>query len=123
MNFLLDENFPKNAGCLAEELGHRVYDFRLVGREGAPDLELIRIAMEKQAIILTTDRDFFHTLGRMYPGHPGIVVIALKKPTRAAIIGRLRWFLERFGEAEIPGRCFQLRDQAWMVYPPFDAPS
>ncbi|MGJ8642603.1 MAG: DUF5615 family PIN-like protein [Luteolibacter sp.] len=119
MNFLLDENFPKSACAIVEAAGHQVFDFRLIGKEGSPDLEVINIAKEKKAVILTTDRDFFHTLGRLNPGHHGILVIALKRPTRDAIIDRLQWFLNRFTESDISGRYFQLRDEAWMVYPPF----
>jgi len=77
------------------------------------------LALEKRAVILSTDRDFFHTLGRQFPEHDEIVVIALKKPTRDALLNRLRWFLEEFGISDVSGRSFQLRDRAWMVYPPF----
>jgi len=31
MNFLLDENFPKAARPVLEELGHKVFDFRIFG--------------------------------------------------------------------------------------------
>ena len=120
MNFLLDENFPSSARTVVEDLGHQVFDFRKLGEIGAPDTEIMKMAFTKYAAILTTDRDFFHTLGRQYPGHHGIIVIALKRPTRASIMSRLEWFLKRFKPEEISGRAFQLRDQAWMVYPPLN---
>tara|TARA_R110002096_G_scaffold32166_16_gene93754 strand:- start:530 stop:925 length:396 start_codon:yes stop_codon:yes gene_type:complete len=122
MTFLFDENFPKAARPILEQLGHDVFDFRLLGDEGAPDSEVMSLAIEKRAVILSTDRDFFHTLGRLNPGHYGILVIALKRPTRDALIGRLQWFLDHFGDSDVSGRSFQLRDTAWMVYPPFDNP-
>lgn len=78
------------------------------------------MAIEKRAVILSADRDFFHTLGRLNPGHYGILVIALKRPTRDALIERLQWFIDHFGDSDVSGRSFQLRDSAWMVYPPFD---
>ena len=120
MNFLFDENFPKAARSVLEQRGHQVFDFRILGVEGAPDSEVLRIALEKSAVVLTTDRDFFHTLGKQYPEHCGILVVALKRPTRAALLDRMRWFLDHFGERDVKGRAFQLRDRAWMVYPPFD---
>ena len=122
MNFLLDENFPKAARPVLEELGHEVFDFRILGDKGAPDTEVIGLAIEKRAVILTTDRDFFHSLGRQYPDHYGIVVIALKRPTRETLLGRLQWFLDHFEDSDVSGRSFQLRDSAWMVYPPFHKP-
>lgn len=123
MNFLFDENFPKAARSVLEKLGHEVFDFRILGEEGAPDSEVMGLAIKKRAVILSTDRDFFHTLGRQYPNHFGILVIALKRPTRDALIGRLQWYLDHFGDSDVSGRTFQLRDSAWMVYPPFDNPS
>ena len=78
------------------------------------------MAAEKSAVILSTDRDFFHTLGRRDPGHSGIIVIALRQPNRVALLERLEWFLDHVGVDKLPGRTFQLRDQTWMVYPPLD---
>ncbi|MFM2199819.1 MAG: hypothetical protein RLZZ505_3251 [Verrucomicrobiota bacterium] len=117
MTFLLDENFPKSARTLLEERSHTIIDFRIDGVVGAEDSEVIRLAQRSNAVILTTDRDFFHTLGRQHPDHHGIVVIALKKPTRSLILARLLWLLDHVDAAEIPGRAFQLRDQSWQVYP------
>ena len=118
MIFLFDENFPKTARADLEERGHEVLDFRDEGQEGAPDQDVMRLAIERGAVVLTTDRDFFHTLAQRFPGHPGIVVIALKKPTRAAIQGRLAWLLEHLTETQLRGRAVQLRDRTWQVVPP-----
>jgi predicted nuclease of predicted toxin-antitoxin system len=121
MRFLLDENFPKAACSLLFSLSHEVFDFRDVGVEGSPDSEVIEMAVSRSAVILTTDRDFFHTLGQQFPDHLGIIVVALKKPTRDKIIQRLKWLLEHVPEESIAGRAFQLRDQAWQVYPPLES--
>ncbi len=118
MTFLLDENFPKSVRAILEDAGHRVLDFREIGFAGAPDEGVMSVALGNGAVILTTDRDFFHTLGRRFPDHYGIVVVALKKPTRDSIIGRIVWFLETIALDDLKGRSFQLRDKAWMVYPP-----
>ena len=118
MNFLFDENLPKAARAVLESAGNEVFDFRRVGIIGSTDEAIVTMALEKSTAILTTDRDFFHTLGRRYPEHHGIIVIALKQPTRLSIIGRLEWFLEHIDVEKLPGRTFQLRDRAWMVYAP-----
>jgi predicted nuclease of predicted toxin-antitoxin system len=120
MTFLLDENFPKSARQFLEERSHAVIDFRIDGVVGADDSEVISLAQRNSAVILTTDRDFFHTLGRQHPNHHGIIVIALKKPTRSLILERLLWLLDHIDGAEILGRAFQLRDQSWQVYPALD---
>ena len=120
MRFLLDENFPKAVRPLLLSLSHEVIDFREVGVGGSPDSQVVSMAITNSAVILTTDRDFFHTLGQQFPDHPGIIVVALKKPTREKIIQRLKWLLEHVDKGSIAGRAFQLRDQAWQVYPPLD---
>lgn len=118
MNFLLDENFPKSAVELLTRSGHRVFDSRELAGIGATDERIVRVALENSAVVLTTDRDFFHTLGRRIPSHHGIVVIALRQPNRDAILKRLEWFLENGLPESLPDRVFQLRDHTWMVYPP-----
>ena len=120
MNFLLDENFPKSARAVLERLGHEVFDFRRLGIIGSPDEEIMRMAFENAATVLTTDRDYFHTLGRRYPNHYGIVVIALRQPNRHLIVSRLEWFLVHIDAEWIESRTFQPRDRTWMVYPPLD---
>lgn len=119
MNFLLDENFPKSVVGYLEEAGHRVFDYREIGAEGGSDELVLQAAISRSAVLLSTDRDFFHTLCRV-ADHCGIVVIALRKPTRSAIMERLLWFIEKFPPDRIVGRAFQLRNQAWLVYPSFD---
>lgn len=59
MRFLLDENFPKAVIPLLEASGHEVDDFRLIGIPDSPDSEIVSLAKERFALILTTDRDFF----------------------------------------------------------------
>ncbi len=120
MRFLLDENFPKAAISFLTDLGHEVLDFRNEGVEGAHDADVMALAFDKRAVILTTDRDFFHTLSSAFPQHHGIVVIALKRPTRDTIIGRLRWLLSSVATDSFSGRAFQLRDRAWMAFPPLE---
>lgn len=118
MKFLLDENFPKSATRLLLDLGHEVIDFRQAGKPGDDDSAVFQMAVDESAVILTTDRDFFHTLPALYDGHPGVVVVALRQPNRAAILGRLRWLLEALPLDKLRGRAIQLRDSTWLVLPP-----
>lgn len=118
MKFYFDENFPKSAADLLESLGHEWVDPRGTALEGAEDFVLWNEAKKENAVLLTTDRDFFHTFHDQNPDHPGVVVIALKKPNRAAILARLNWLLGRLKEKEFRGRAFQLRDETWIARPP-----
>ncbi|PTX95353.1 hypothetical protein DB345_13840 [Spartobacteria bacterium LR76] len=118
MIFLLDENFPRSASGFLEEQGHEVYDIRSLGLRGAADTKIVSEALELGAVILTTDRDFFHTLHHNFPDHAGVIVIAVRQPSREAILSRLRWFLTNIPPSQLPGRAFQLRDRTWLSHPP-----
>jgi len=123
MKFLLDENFPKAATELLKKLGHDSYDPRGTPLEGSEDSVLVEEARRLEAVILTTDRDFFHTLRHQYPDHAGLVVIALRQPNRASILERLEWLLEKVDPDHFAGRAFQLRDEKWVALPALPEPN
>ncbi|MHC4874617.1 MAG: DUF5615 family PIN-like protein [Planctomycetota bacterium] len=115
MNFLLDENFPKSAGVLLEEKGHKVFDYRGTSEEGADDFRLFEIAQNNEAVILTTDRDFYHTVPILYKHHFGVIVVALKQPNRKAITDRLEWLLDQIEIFPLNDKVIQLRDNSCRV--------
>ena len=115
MIFLLDENFPKSAKNLLAELGHQVIDIRGTELQGTDDFRLFEIAQEQQAILLTTDRDFYHTVPLNYSGHFGVIVIALKQPNRAAILARLRWIISHNLIDNISNTVILLRDNTYRI--------
>jgi predicted nuclease of predicted toxin-antitoxin system len=118
MKFLLDENFPKAAIPFLKAAGHQVFDFRGTGDEGIEDSEVFQKAQDHDAILLTTDRDFFHTIPHRFARHCGVIVIALRQPNRSAILERLEWILSHVEVHQFDNRVFQLRDRTWFVYPP-----
>ncbi len=123
MRFLLDENFPKSATTWLSELGHEVLDVRGSEREGMTDNELFSYAQDAGAIILTTDRDFFHTVPHLFKQHEGVLVIALRQPNRKNIMGKLAWAMGHFRPSEFTNRVIQLRDTTWIAVPPLNHPS
>ena len=66
------------------------------------------------AAILTSDRDFYHTIPLLHPVHAVIVVVALRQPNRAAINSRLKWFVDNI-EEPLNNRVFVLRDFTYRV--------
>ncbi len=118
MTFLLDENFPKAAASVLLGREHEVFDVREMGMAGCTDAAVLAKAEDLGAVILTTDRDFFHTLQHRSVHHPGVITIALRKPCRAAILERLDWFLVHVPSEQWAGRAFQLRDTTWVAKPP-----
>ncbi len=115
MKFFLDENFPRSAKSLLVSDGHEVLDALDFFDPGAEDGLLFAKAQELGAVFLTTDRDFFHTAPSWVDSHAGIIVIALRQPTRARIISRLAGFLKSEDESSISGNAYQLRDNTYSV--------
>ena len=102
MKFLLDENFPCSSADFIESCGH-------IALHGSDDETVFAAAQRLGATILTSDRDFYHTIPLLHPSHAGIVVVALHQPSRAAINSRLKWFMENI-EEPLDNRVFILRD-------------
>jgi predicted nuclease of predicted toxin-antitoxin system len=75
-----------SAPLLLRDRGHSVIDLRETGNEGADDTFVFEMAQERQATLLTTDRDFYHTVPHLYAGHYGVVVVALRQPNRRNIV-------------------------------------
>lgn len=115
MNFLLDENFPKSAERLLISLGHRVIDIRGTELQGINDFHLFEIAQQQKAVLLTTDRDFYHTIPLTYAKHSGVIVIALKQPNRAAILSRLKWVISHSLMDNIQDTIILIRDKTYRV--------
>jgi predicted nuclease of predicted toxin-antitoxin system len=115
MNFLLDENFPKSAEKLLVDLGYHVIDIRGTDRQGVDDFQLFEIAQQHEAVLLTTDRDFYHTVPLAHAEHFGVIVIALKQPNREAILSRLRWLLNQQIVRTIDNKVILLRDRSYRI--------
>jgi predicted nuclease of predicted toxin-antitoxin system len=115
MNFLLDENFPKSAEKLLVDSGHHVIDIRGTNWQGVDDFQLFELAQQHQAILLTTDRDFYHTVPLAHPEHFGVIVIALKQPNREAILSRLRWLLTQEFVHTIDNKAVLIRDGSYRI--------
>ena len=114
MKFLLDENFPCSSADFIESCGHIALRFNEVCGYGSDDETVFAAAQRLGATILTSDRDFYHTVPLIHPIHAGIVVVALRQPNRAAIHARLKWFMENV-EEPLANRVFILRDFSYRV--------
>ena len=114
MKFLIDENFPRSAVGVLEDFGHEAIFIDEVGDFGDEDEKVFSAAQRLGAVILTSDRDFYHTVPLLHPTHFGIVVISLRQPNRRALLDRLRWFLSTIA-LPIDNRAFAIRDKTYCV--------
>lgn len=114
MRFLIDENFPRTAADVLAEAGHEALFVDDVCAFGADDESVFAAAQSAGAILLTSDRDFYHTMPLLHPEHFGIVVISLRQPNRKAILSRLAWFLESIS-LPIDNKAFAIRDYTYCI--------
>ncbi len=111
MRFFLDENIPKNVATFLIKEGHEIIDIRGTEREGLSDKDIFNLAQENEAIFLTTDRDFFHTIPHLYKNHFGIIVFNLKQPNRYNITEKLDWALKNIDLTKFNSNVLLLRDK------------
>lgn len=86
MRFFLDENFPRGGMGWLHSLGHEAIHALEHLPQGSPDALLLEQAYRLQAVLLTTDKDFFHTVSVGAEKHSGVIVIALNSPTGPACL-------------------------------------
>ena len=116
MKFFLDENFPKTITPILEEKGHEVFDIRSTQFEGADDASLFEFAQQNEAIFLTTDKDFFHTIPLLFPNHFGIIVITLRQPNRKGITDKFLFALNHFDLSAFNSKILLLRDNHYSIF-------
>ncbi len=110
MRFFLDENFPKKAVEILEAAGHEVFDIRGSVHEGADDRSIFDLAQKHGAVFLTTDKDFYHTVPRLYRAHHGIIIIALSQPNGTAILNRFKSALGLLDNLQIESNALLLTE-------------
>ena len=101
MKFFLDEIFPRTALSFLESAGHPATHALQHFPPGTDDATLFAHAQEQQAVFVSTDKDFFHTIPLAFERHYGAIVITLRKPNRAEMLRRLADALTQLGEREL----------------------
>lgn len=116
MNILIDENFPKKSGDFLQSKGFNVIDIRGTDKEGISDIEIFKIAKKEKAVLLTTDKDFYHTIHFTNKPHNGIIVIALSQPNSRKIIEKLEWFLRIYSKNTFKNKCFLITENKCRIF-------
>lgn len=117
MNFILDENFPRTAIVLLKEKGHSAKSVLEFSQKGSDDVALFQLAQKENAVFLTTDKDFYHTVPLLFENHSGVVVIALHQPNREKILSRLDWVLRWLQQGSVAGKVLLVGDHQHLIAP------
>lgn len=97
MRFLLDHDVPDDAAFSLETLGHEVVKLRAVLPLTTPDDEVVRLAAERDCILITCNRDDFLAAARRV-AHHGLIVLVRRK-SRALERAALVRLLDSAGES------------------------
>lgn len=88
MNFIVDENMPRDLATLIVGAGFVAWDVRDIGLSGRPDDEVFAAATVRDAIIVTRDQGF--ALDGRWPADfsAGVILVRLPDDASLSLINR-----------------------------------
>jgi hypothetical protein len=97
VKFLLDHDVPDDASFALEAMGHEVIKLRELLPITTPDDDVLWLAGERGALLITCNRDDFLAAARRMPHH-GIIIL-IRRKTRARERAALVRLVETAGES------------------------
>ena len=97
MTFLLDQDVPDAVARVIQQAGHTALRLRELLPTDSPDDAVLAFAHDREAILVTCNRDDFLTLAKQQP-HAGIVIL-IRRPTRVAECSNFLRLLQTAGES------------------------
>jgi predicted nuclease of predicted toxin-antitoxin system len=110
MKFFLDENFPRSALLSLRSVGHIAVHTLEIFPPGTADDLLFTHAQQEQAVFITTDKDFYHTVPLAFARHHGAIVITLRRPNRDELLRRLTDALQALGVRTLENTVWLITD-------------
>ena len=89
MRLKLDENIPVELAEYLSTLGHDVHTVKSEGLQGKADTAIWSACVSEARFLVTQDvglADSRHVIG---DDHPGVLVVRVREPGKAAIIARI----------------------------------
>ncbi len=77
---------------------------------------LFALALHHDAVLLTTDRDFLHSVHFRQQPHPGIILVTLRRPNAIAITEKIGWAMNFLSNQPISSRCLLITDRYIRIY-------
>jgi predicted nuclease of predicted toxin-antitoxin system len=100
MKFLLDENTSKLTAKFLTQLGHTVLRVKEID-PGMEDYQVLELAVNEQAIIITLDKDYGELIFKEGKLHSGVLFLRLENQTQDNTINTLRWFLSFYSDKRL----------------------
>jgi hypothetical protein len=93
----LDHDIPDDIEYPLTALGHEVIELREISTRTTPDRDVLRLAGEREAILITCNRDDFLAIAEQVP-HTGLIIL-IRRRTRAQERAALVRLLDSAGES------------------------
>ena len=100
MKFLLDENIGKSVANFLTQFGHTIFSVKKIN-PGLADLKVLELAVEKNAILITLDKDYGELIFKETKVHTGVLFLRLGNQTSLNIKKVLGWFLSIYSPDKI----------------------
>lgn len=95
MKFLLDENLGKSLALFLTHLEHTVFRIKNI-YPGAEDFEVLDLAVEKNAVLVTLDKDYGELIFKEGKSHTGVIFLRLEDQTLVNTQRVVKWLLSDY---------------------------
>jgi predicted nuclease of predicted toxin-antitoxin system len=99
MKFLLDENIGKIVAEFLQQLHHEASRVRKIS-PGIADPQVLDLSINKDAILITSDKDFGELIFKEGQYHSGVIFLRLETDTSINKIAALKWLLLKYQNIE-----------------------
>lgn len=100
MKFLIDENVGKSVAYFLNQFGHTSFRVKKIS-PGAEDVDVLELALKKEAILITLDKDFGELIFRQGKVHGGVIFLRVEDQASSGIQKALSWFLAIYSQDQI----------------------
>lgn len=97
MKFLLDENLSKKLALFLSQHGHAVLRIRKIN-PGINDYLVLELALAKDSILITADKDFGELVFKKKLAHCGVILLRLQDETPDNTIKAIQKLMPQFDE-------------------------
>lgn len=95
MRFLIDENLSKKLARFLNQLGHPTLRVRNIN-PGIDDDQVLELALLKDSILITSDKDFGELIFKEKLAHCGVILLRLQDETPDNTIRAIRKLIPLF---------------------------
>ncbi len=99
MKFIVDDNLSKKLARFLNQLGHPTLRVRIIN-PGIDDYQVLELALSKDSILITSDKDFGELIFKEKLTHCGVIFLRLQDETPDNTIRAIQKLIPQFDEVK-----------------------